>query len=387
MDILTLLELVVLVSAVLYFFQTTPGKRVGNFLPTPFWIYFLSIVLSSAKILPQKSAVYGWVGVHALPAALILMLIGTPITVLIQLGPKALVAMMIGMASMFLGTLLSFIIFLRWMPPEGWKMAGAMLGTWTGGSANLVSVKEVVGLSDAGLAPLIVADTILSYGWLALLMMGVSYQVWFDRKITKKEKKGEVGLTQPQTTKPKKNFKVTNLLSVLVIGILLGEGMVALGGFVAGPFSFLSAKAWTILLATTSAVLLAMTPLQKLEHWGASKVGTFLLYLVLAGIGASTQLSAALDAGVVLGFGLLVLVLHGAALFFLGRSLRIPMFLIATASQANVGGPVSAPLVAGVYRPGAAHVGVLMAILGAIFGTYVGAFGGWVCRSLQMFFS
>jgi len=49
-------------------------------------------------------------------------------------------------------------------------------------------------------------------------------------------------------------------------------------------------------------------------------------------------------------------------------------FFVATASQANIGGPVSAPVVAAAYQPSLAVVGLLMAIIGNILGTFGGLF-------------
>ena len=46
--------------------------------------------------------------------------------------------------------------------------------------------------------------------------------------------------------------------------------------------------------------------------------------------------------------------------------------------MANVGGAASAPLVASVYQPAMAPVGLLMAVLGYILGTYVGLAVAWL---------
>jgi uncharacterized membrane protein len=126
-----------------------------------------------------------------------------------------------------------------------------------------------------------------------------------------------------------------------------------------------------------------MTPLQKFESWGASKSGQFLLYLVLVSIGAKTTLGAAMDAPVYFAFGFLILFFHGVMMFAAGRFFKLPLILLSTASQAAVGGPVSAPIVAEAYNPSLAHIGVLMAILGAVAGTYAGVAGGFICKLLS----
>jgi uncharacterized membrane protein len=64
------------------------------------------------------------------------------------------------------------------------------------------------------------------------------------------------------------------------------------------------------------------------------------------------------------------------------RVTRSPFFLVAAASQANIGGVASAPVVAAVYEPGLASVGLLLAILGNIVGTYLGILCGQLCRGL-----
>jgi uncharacterized membrane protein len=56
------------------------------------------------------------------------------------------------------------------------------------------------------------------------------------------------------------------------------------------------------------------------------------------------------------------------------------MFLVAVASQANIGGVASAPIVAAIYEPGLASVGLLLAILGNIIGTYLGILTGQLCH-------
>jgi len=64
------------------------------------------------------------------------------------------------------------------------------------------------------------------------------------------------------------------------------------------------------------------------------------------------------------------------------RLMKAPMFLAVVASQANIGGVASAPIVAAVYQPGLASVGLLLAILGNIMGTYLGILSGQLCRWL-----
>jgi uncharacterized membrane protein len=76
----------------------------------------------------------------------------------------------------------------------------------------------------------------------------------------------------------------------------------------------------------------------------------------------------------------LIVIVHAAVLLMTARLVRAPMFLAAVASQANIGGVASAPIVAEVYQPGLASVGILMAVFGGIIGTYLGILTGHLCR-------
>jgi uncharacterized membrane protein len=57
------------------------------------------------------------------------------------------------------------------------------------------------------------------------------------------------------------------------------------------------------------------------------------------------------------------------------RLIKAPFFFVAVASQANIGGAASAPIVASAFSPALAPVGVLLAVLGYALGTY----GGYLC--------
>ncbi len=76
------------------------------------------------------------------------------------------------------------------------------------------------------------------------------------------------------------------------------------------------------------------------------------LYLLLTAIGAQADLKAVLEAPIFLAAGVL--------------------------SMANVGGAASAPVVAGVYHPAMAPVGLLMAVCGYILGIYAALGCAWI---------
>jgi uncharacterized membrane protein len=142
----------------------------------------------------------------------------------------------------------------------------------------------------------------------------------------------------------------------------------------------LSPYAWTIILVTTIAIILSTTPISRIPHTGANRSGKWILYFVLTSIGARASLHNASQVGILLAAGAVVIAVHALILFMTARLIRAPLFLVATASLANIAGLVSAPVIAEVYQPGLASVGLLLAILGHTLGAYIGIFTGQLCR-------
>jgi uncharacterized membrane protein len=118
------------------------------------------------------------------------------------------------------------------------------------------------------------------------------------------------------------------------------------------------------------------------HKYGSNRAGFFLLYLVLASIGAKTSLSYLGDLPVFLLAGVTWILIHAACLLAAGCLLKAPMALLASASQACIGGPASAPVVAGIYHPQLAPVGLLLAVLGNILGTFLGLITTRLCQWL-----
>jgi uncharacterized membrane protein len=139
---------------------------------------------------------------------------------------------------------------------------------------------------------------------------------------------------------------------------------------------------WTIMIVSFLGIMLSFSPVRNLERSGATRTGYDLLYFVLTAIGAKASVASIGSALVLIAAGLLIVAVHAAILLVGARLMRAPMFLVAAASQANIGGVASAPVVAEVYHPGLASVGLLLAILGNIVGTWLGILCAQLCRMM-----
>jgi uncharacterized membrane protein len=144
-------------------------------------------------------------------------------------------------------------------------------------------------------------------------------------------------------------------------------------------FSLTSGFFWIVVVATTLGLILSFTPAKKLEGVGASKIGSVLLYFLVATIGMHMDVLAIRDNPMLFLVGIVWMLVHVSILLGVAKIIRAPFFFVAVGSQANVGGAASAPIVASAFHPSLAPVGVLLAVLGYALGTY----GAWLCGILM----
>jgi uncharacterized membrane protein len=144
-----------------------------------------------------------------------------------------------------------------------------------------------------------------------------------------------------------------------------------------------SRYAWMIICVSLMGIALSLTPARGLGERGATPAGYYILYFVLTSIGARASIDRFSGMLVFIAAGFLIVAVHAAFMLAAARLIRAPLFLAATASQANIGGVASAPVVAAMYQPGLASVGLLLAILGNILGTYLGIITGQLCKFIK----
>ena len=356
--------------------------RFFDLLPPILWAYMLPMIATSVGILPATSPAYDWITRYVLPVALLLLMMTVDVPALLKLGRPATIMMLAGTAGIVIGGPIAFAAFGRWLPPDAWKGLAALSGSWIGGSAQLVAVAESVETPDAMLGPIIVVDTVVGYGWMAILLFLSGWQGRFDRwnrADTRLIEETNVALAA-KTAATRRPLAIRDAALILGIGFVGAYVTVVLGDLLPelGDPKIISHTTWAVILVTTLGLGLSFTRVSALEGAGASTLGTLALYLLVTAIGARGDLRAILAAPMFLATGALWIAIHVAILVLVARWIRAPLFFLATGSMANVGGAASAPVVATVYHRAMAPLGVLMAVAGYVIGTY----GGLVCAWL-----
>ncbi len=360
-------------------------KHWFQFLPAIFWIYFLPMVASTSGLLPSKMPLYDQAVNVGLPMSLFLLLIGVDLKAIVRIGRKSLLIFLAGSLGIMLGSVVTFFLFRKIVGNIFWTGFGALSASWTGGSANMIAVKSAIGTPDDVFLPMVVVDAIVPYVWMGLLMTAAGWQPRVDRwlKADRKIFDEMKARFKSSGNAPKAKLDCKNILVLIAVALCASYGVQALSKILPVAEGVISQFTWTIILISTMSLVCSLTPLRRLEGKGASQIGYFLLYFVLTTIGVKATLSHIGTAAVLISAGFLIVFIHACVLLLAAKWLKAPMMLVATASQANVGGVVSAPIVAEIYQPGLSAIGLLMAILGNVIGTYLGIMTAQVCRLIR----
>jgi uncharacterized membrane protein len=338
------------------------------------------MILVAAGWLPHNHPSYRLLIEKLLPFALGLLLLGVDVPSIMRTGGRIAMAAACGAIGIVLGAPFGAWLLQDHLPPDAWKGAGTLAGTWTGGTMNLLALRSILQTPEPMFAPLIVVDAMMAYSWMALLVSASAFQRPINRWLQAAEEP-----ELPASSTSQQHSSVHSARSVTACA-LTAWGLAMSASWISPhlPTSSLisSSTGWSTLLVTTTALACSFMPRIRSIGVSGAVLGYPCLYLVLAATGAQARLESLWSAPGWIVLGLVTVAVHGTALLLVGRWLRIPLGILATASQANIGGVVSAPLVGAVYSQTLVPAGLLLALAGNALGTYLGLCSAALCRLL-----
>lgn len=393
------LGLLCLILAAIFKSSESPRfKKFYSIIPVLLLIYFIPGILNSLNIISgEHSKLYFVSSRYLLPACLVLLTLSVDLKGLFSLGNKAVLMCVAGTLGVIIGAPIAFLITYKLFPdfagdgPNSlWRGMTTIAGSWIGGGANQAAMKEVFGAGDRIFSIMVAVDVIVANIWMGFLLFMVPraerWNRFFKADVTTMNK-----LKHHLTSQEDENKKQPSLADyMLIIGIAFG--VTGFSHFIAdhlapfieetapelAKFSFTSKFFWIIVISTAIGVLLSLTKARKLESLGTSKVASVFLYILVASIGMKMNIGAFFSNLNLFLLGGIWILIHGLILLLFAWITKSPFFLFAIGSQANIGGAASAPVVASAFHPKLAPVGVLMAVLGYVLGTY----GGWLTGQL-----
>lgn len=394
-----------LMTILMVIFKTSSNKSPGfvafyKYVPALLLCYFIPSIFNSLGVIDgEQSNLYFVASRYLLPASLALLTLSVDMKEIKKLGFKAVIMFLAGTVGIIIGGPLAILLTSVVAPdvvggvgPDAvWRGMSTIAGSWIGGGANQAAMYEMFKPSNDLYSTSIAVDVIVANIWMAFLLFGAARSAKVDaffkadasaiEHVKKRVEAYRAGIAQIPT--------LTDVITILTVGFVATAIGHAVAGVVApfietnypflNDYSLNSNFFWIVITATFVGLVLSFTKAKELEGVGASRIGSVMIYILVATIGMKMNVLAIFDNPGFFLVGGLWMLIHVSVLLLVAKLIKAPFFFVAVGSQANVGGAASAPIVAAAFHPSLAPVGVLLAVMGYTLGTA----GAYFCGLLM----
>ncbi len=299
-----------------------------------------------------------------------------------NLAKVGVISLLAGLVAVTVGVTLGFFLFKDLIGEESWKVAGMLIGVYTGGTPNLAAIGQALQISQSNYIAVHTADVLT--GAVLLLFFMTLAKPLFRRFLPI-----YIGGNQ-KSLEARENFStyfsgfqrqhLWPLLGAWALAVLI----VAIGGGLSYLFPKDLQNAVAILSITTLSVLLpANTNIYKIKFTYQS--GFYLLTVFSFVISTLADLSAIFSAALpMLSFVALVIVITLVLHIFLCRLGGVDVDTAIITSVSFFYSPPFVPMVAASIRnQDVVLAGMITGVLGWIFGNYLGLAVAYTLRSIS----
>lgn len=374
-------------AAFWFLVQQKTGWKFFDYVPPLIFIYATPVILNNTGVITSSSAVYSGLSAYVLPVFIVLMLIKVNVPAAVRIMGKGVLVMLMGTAGVMVGAVVAYVAVHQWLSPDAWKGFGALAGSWIGGTANMAATKEMLGTSDELFGLAVLADNIIYIIWLPILLgsknIAVKFNAWTgvsEDRLALMDEAAELHIVEDRVPEMRDYiylFAVAIAITWLgaTFASIIHDSMAGAPAWVGDVFSESTIR---ILLITTIALALSTTAVSKLPN--ATAIGTAMIYVFVAGMGARASLAGFAQAPAFLLGALIWIFIHGAFCVLGAKIFKVDIHSTVIASAANIGGAASAPIVAAFHRPSLVPVSILMALFGYAIGNYLAPLTGHLAR-------
>lgn len=323
------------------------------------------LILSNAGILPAKAPVYDSVWNYGLPMAIPLLLFQADIKRIIRESGRVLIGFGLGAAGTIVGSLLSFLLLP--LGESAGDLVASICAAYIGGTLNFVATANAVGLDSDATAAGIAAANLVVVIYLVFLFLLPSIDAvrrWFagTARVTPSRK------TAAQHGKGHIADSALELMYCVAISSAICALGFALEDFVDQPgVAILSITFLAVALATVFPGFFSQLQI-------ASKLGTMILQLFFATIGASASVYEIIEFGpVLIALTAFVLLFHFLFVLIGSRLAALSLGEALIASNAcAAGAPTAAAMAVSLRKQDLILPGILCGTLGYAIGTFAG---------------
>ena len=381
----TYIAVLAFLAACLIGAQKLTKSKFFDYVPPVVLLYLIAMLFCTVSVWDTAATkdAYNAVRNPILYAMIFLMLLRCDIRQILKLGPRMLGGFFCASISIAIAFIVTYAAMAPLLGETAWRGLGALCGSWMGGSGNLVAVSEILGTTEVELAGASIVDSIDYSLWVMFLLWAINlapkFNKWVKADTTKLDEVSR-RLDAEFAESKKKTIDFPSLMFLLGLSLLASALCTNAGTFLSSAIpnalpimSVFDKATYIIVLISVFGLVLAMTPIGKIA--GSAELSNIMLYMVIALIASRASLLELAEAGmgwwIIAGF--VILAIHGVLMLLAAKVFKLDMFTCGVASLANIGGTASAPILAASYSGSLVSVGVLMALMGYVVGT----FGGW----------
>ncbi|XP_021726711.1 uncharacterized protein LOC110693854 isoform X2 [Chenopodium quinoa] len=306
--------------------------KIGSMIISALVSILIGLAASNLRIIPYEAKTYSIVLEYLLPLTVRLLLFRANMRQLAQSTGRLLLAFLLGSVATVIGTVVAFFIVpMRSLGADGWKIATALMGSYIGGSVNYIAISEILGISPSNVAAGVAADNVICAVYFMVLFAIAS-------RIPPEVSKSTTDVAVTSESKTEIKFHTLPTATAIAVSFAIcscAAYITKLSGIQGG----------TIPLATAIMVILATVcpPVFSYLAPSAEVISSVSMQVFFVVIGASGNIWSVINtAPSIFLFAFVQVMVHLFIILGLGKIFNFDLKLLLLASNANIGGPTTA---------------------------------------------
>lgn len=343
--------------------------------------YGIGLLIGNINVFPENiSALQEIMTTITVPVALPLMFFTLNLSHWKKLARSSVISLFCAIVAVTIGTVATFLIFNRFIGPESWKVAGMLVGVYTGGTPNLAAIGTALKIDSLLYVAVHGSDVIVS-AFVLLLLVGVFPRLF--RHIlppfnSSEDDDGNYHTLTPYFTGYSKR-ELLDMLKALGLAVVV----FAVGGSFTLFLPENAALPAAILTITTIGVLFSFIP--TVRSWKNSfQLGYYLILVFSLAVSSMADVTElVVSTPVVILYVAVLLFLVSLIHLVLSAIFRIDVDTHIITSTAFIFSPPFVPVVAAALKNREIVVsGIFIGVVGWVIGNYLGVALAYALKGL-----